>query len=80
VLAQRLRLLGDAEYPRLLYTPDMRDTAMSYGYTTRLPEPFSPALVDRVRDALKAQGFGVLTEIDIRATLASKLGTTSRTT
>ena len=46
---------------------------MAYGYSARLPEPFSPALVDRVRDALKAQGFGVLTEIDVRATLASKL-------
>jgi uncharacterized protein (DUF302 family) len=47
---------------------------MTYAYTTRLPEPFSPALVERVRHALKAQGFGVLTEIDIRATLAAKLG------
>ena len=47
---------------------------MAYGYTARLPEPYSPALVDRVREALKAQGFGVLTEIDIRATLAAKLG------
>ena len=46
---------------------------MSYGFTTRLPEPFSPALVTRVRESLKAQGFGVLTEIDLRATLAAKL-------
>ena len=74
MLAQRLRLLGDTEHLRLLYTPDTKGTAMTYGYTTRLPEPFSPALVDRVREALKAQGFGVLTEIDMRATLAAKLG------
>jgi uncharacterized protein (DUF302 family) len=47
---------------------------MSYGYTTRLPEPVTPALVQRVRDALQAQGFGVLTEIDVRATMAAKIG------
>jgi uncharacterized protein (DUF302 family) len=45
-----------------------------YGYTTRLPEPFTTAAVDRVRAALKEQGFGVLTEIDVRATMREKLG------
>lgn len=47
---------------------------MSYGYTIHIPEPFSAPLVDRVRDALRAQGFGVLTEIDIQKTLREKLG------
>lgn len=47
---------------------------MSYGMTTQLPEPFTPAVVDRVRAALKEQGFGVLTEIDMQATLKAKLG------
>lgn len=44
-----------------------------YAYTTHLPEPFTPAVVDRVRAALKQQGFGVLTEIDVRATMRDKL-------
>jgi uncharacterized protein (DUF302 family) len=47
---------------------------MPYGFTTRLPERFTPALVERVRAALREQGFGVLTEIDVRATLREKLG------
>jgi len=47
---------------------------MTYAYTTRLPQPFSTDVVDRVRAALKDQGFGVLTEIDIKATLHAKLG------
>jgi uncharacterized protein (DUF302 family) len=44
-----------------------------YGYTTRLPEAFAPAVVERVKSALKEQGFGVLTEIDVKATLREKL-------
>ena len=46
---------------------------MSYGITVRLPAPFA-STVDRVRSALKEQGFGVLTEIDVQATLREKLG------
>jgi uncharacterized protein (DUF302 family) len=46
---------------------------MSYGITVRLPAPFAPT-VERVRAALKEQGFGVLTEIDVQATLREKLG------
>jgi len=41
--------------------------------TVRLPLPFAEA-TDRVKAALKEQGFGVLTEIDVRATLREKLG------
>jgi len=47
---------------------------VTYGYTTRLPEPFTLAVVDRVRAALKTQGFGVLTQIDVRATMREKRG------
>ncbi len=46
---------------------------MDYGMTTRLRTPFAQT-VERVRAALKDQGFGVLTEIDVRATLRDKLG------
>jgi uncharacterized protein (DUF302 family) len=46
---------------------------MDYGITVRTHIPFAEA-VARVRQALKAQGFGVLTEIDVQATLRDKLG------
>ncbi|HXZ70778.1 MAG TPA: DUF302 domain-containing protein [Streptosporangiaceae bacterium] len=46
---------------------------MDYGTSIRLPAPFAET-ADRVRRALKDQGFGVLTEIDVRATIRDKLG------
>ncbi len=46
---------------------------MPYDRTIRLDSAFAPT-VQAVRDALAAQGFGVLTEIDVQATLKSKLG------
>ncbi len=46
---------------------------MSYGTSITVDLPFAGA-VARVRDALKGQGFGVLTEIDVTATLRDKLG------
>ncbi|HEV2579389.1 MAG TPA: DUF302 domain-containing protein [Ktedonobacteraceae bacterium] len=44
-----------------------------YGFGTRLPLPYYDA-VGRVKDALKTEGFGVLTEIDVRKTMREKLG------
>jgi uncharacterized protein (DUF302 family) len=44
----------------------------AYGTTRRLGRPFEEA-VDVVRAALREQGFGVLTEIDVRATMKAKL-------
>ncbi|GBC87146.1 hypothetical protein HRbin12_01148 [bacterium HR12] len=46
---------------------------MGYGRTVLLDEPVD-AVIPKVKEALKAQGFGVLTEIDVRATLKEKIG------
>ena len=46
---------------------------MSIALSTTLRASFDDA-VTRTREALAAQGFGVLTEIDMKATLSSKLG------
>ncbi|MDQ0260170.1 DUF302 domain-containing protein [Sinomonas atrocyanea] len=46
---------------------------MAYTLTTHVQLPYAEA-VEAVRAALKDQGFGVLTEVDIRTTFAAKLG------
>jgi len=43
------------------------------GFTIELPLSFDPAL-PRVREALKQEGFGVLTEIDLQTAFREKLG------
>lgn len=45
---------------------------MSYALTATVEQPYEQT-VARVREALAEQGFGILTEIDIRATLREKL-------
>ena len=45
---------------------------MSYYIAKRLALPFADAIA-AITDALKAEGFGILTEIDVRTTLNQKL-------
>jgi uncharacterized protein (DUF302 family) len=49
-------------------------TTTSYTLTATTTAPFVET-VERVRDELKEEGFGVLCEIDVQATLREKLGT-----
>lgn len=48
-----------------------------YGFTVETAGDFDTVLA-RVTEALKAEGFGVLTEIDVAATLKAKLGVDKR--
>lgn len=45
----------------------------AYGFGTTLSIPYEEA-IPRVKEALKVEGFGVLTEIDVRKTMREKLG------
>ncbi len=48
-----------------------------YGFDVKVPGEFG-VVKTRVVDALKTEGFGVLTEIDVQATLKAKLGIDKR--
>lgn len=55
----------------------MPEQVTRYGIGTTIDLPYVRA-VDRVREALAAEGFGVLTEIRVDETLHDKLGVTFR--
>ncbi len=48
----------------------MQQTTLSYTVTLNIP--FEQA-IERIKDSLKEEGFGVLTEIDVKETLKKKL-------
>ncbi|MBP8948534.1 MAG: DUF302 domain-containing protein [Candidatus Promineofilum sp.] len=50
----------------------MNETTIDYGMRTHLDTSYEAA-VERVTAALKSEGFGVLTTIDVKATLKQKL-------
>lgn len=50
----------------------------SYGFHCDIDDKDFASAVGRVTEALKSEGFGVLTEIDVQATMKAKLGIEGR--
>jgi uncharacterized protein (DUF302 family) len=52
---------------------ERRKTAMTYGFGTRMRGTFDET-IGRVTAALKEEGFGILSDIDVQAAMREKLG------
>lgn len=56
----------------LWFAPQMVEASVDYYFSKRLEMPFDKA-IQHVTDALAVKGFGVLTTIDVQATMKKKL-------
>lgn len=52
----------------------MSSAGAAYGFYCKLDDNDFAHVVTRATEALKAEGFGVLTDIDVQATMKTKLG------
>lgn len=52
---------------------NLSESGSGYGFSRRLDVPFEQA-IERARETLKAEGFGVLSEINIKEKMKEKLG------
>jgi uncharacterized protein (DUF302 family) len=74
-LAERGNLNGRAPYFPIKFpqsTIKTRDNMTELGFQTTLKLPYEKAL-EKVTEALQAEGFGVLTSIDVKETMKKKL-------
>jgi len=58
--------------------PSASASATAYGFHCVLPKQDFALTVAKVTEALKTEGFGILTEIDVQATMKAKLGIEGR--
>ena len=58
--------------------PKSPSAAAAYGFHCAIGETDFSKAVAQVTEALKAEGFGILTEIDVQATMKAKLGIEGR--